>query len=139
VTRHAEERAKRAAKHGRLLRLTGAVLPLLSLAACNGSGNGFVQIKTVPASSSVSQPALYFDSTRLEPLRNGEAVLTRKVGTTKVQAEGPGGQLTPLCDVVVKKNRITSVAVSIVERPPRCQCANSAPQASAGAPRTCVG
>jgi hypothetical protein len=113
------------------------LLPL-SLAACNGSGSGFVQIKTVPASSSVSQPALYFDTIKLEPLRNGEAVLTRKVGTTKLQAEGAGGQLTLLCDVVVKKNRITTITVSITERPPRCQCTNSAAQ-STPAHRMCVG
>jgi hypothetical protein len=119
-------------------RFAGAVFPLLALAACNlQSGTGFVQIKTVPVSA-ISQPALYFDSTRLEPLRNGEAVLTRKVGTIRLQAEGAGGQLALLCNVVVKKNRITMVTVSIAERPPRCQCASSAGQGAA-TPRTCVG
>jgi len=114
-----------------------AMLPLFWLTACNmETGTGFVQIKTVPVSS-VSQPAFYFDSTKLEPLRHGEAVLTRKVGTTKLQAEAAGGQLAPLCNIVVKKNRITTVTVSIAERPPRCQCTNSAQ--GSGTPRTCVG
>jgi hypothetical protein len=110
---------------------------MCALAACTETGTGFVQIRTIPASTTISQPALYFDSTKLEPLRHGEAVLTRKVGTTKLQAEAAGGQLAPLCNIVVKKNRITTITVSIAERPPRCQCANTA-QGSA-TPRTCVG
>jgi hypothetical protein len=43
----------------------------------------------------------------------------------------------PLCDIVVKKNRITTVTVSIIERPPRCQCSHAAPGAQPG--RTCIG
>ena len=113
------------------------MLPLFALTACTETGNGFVQIKTVPVSS-ISQPALYFDTTKLEPLRNGEAVLTRKVGTTKLQTEAAGGQLALLCNIVVKKNRITTITVSVAERPPRCQCANSAGKARR-TPRTCVG
>lgn len=96
-------------------------------------GNGFVQIKLVPASA-VSQPPLYLDSVKLEPLRKGEAVLSRGSGTRKLQVEAPGGQKTDLCDIVVKKNRVTTVTVSVLERPPRCQCSHSA-----GAKRTCVG
>lgn len=115
-----------------------AWLLVCTLAGCIGeSGTGFVQIRTVPVSP-VSQPSLYFDSAKLEPLRKGEAVLTRKVGTTKLQTDGAGGQLLALCDIVVKKNRITTVTISIVERPPRCQCGNSAPQAAHGN-RTCIG
>jgi hypothetical protein len=117
-------------------RFAGAAFPLLALAGCNlESGTGFVQIKTVPVSA-ISQPVLYFDSTRLEPLRKSETVLTRTVGTIRLQAEGAGGQLALLCNVVVKKNRITTVTVSIAERPPRCQCANSQGPAT---PRTCIG
>jgi hypothetical protein len=115
----------------------GLSVVFLALVACTETGSGFVQIKTVPVSA-ISQPALYFDTAKLEPVRNGEAVLTRKVGTVKLQAEGAGGQLALLCNIVVKKNRITTITVSIAERPPRCQCANSAGQA-AGTPRTCVG
>ena len=75
---------------------------------------------------------------KLEPLKKGEAVLSRKAGTTKLQAEGAPGQLTLLRDIVVKKNRVTTVTVSIVERPPRCQCSHSASQGPQ-ANRTCIG
>ena len=119
-------------------RFASAAFAPLALVACNlETGTGFVQIKTVPASV-ISQPALYFDSTKLDPLRNGEAVLTRKAGITRLQVDGPGGQLALLCNVVVKKNRITAITVSVAERPPRCQCASSAAQGPA-TPRTCIG
>ena len=39
-----------------------------------------------------------------------------------VFTEGFGGQHSLLCEVEVKKNRITTVTLSLAERPPRCQC-----------------
>ena len=75
---------------------------------------GYVEIKTVPATSA---PALYLDAAKLEPLRNGTAVLRQKVGTSKLQVDGEGGQLALLCNIVVQKNRITSVTVSSSEPP----------------------
>ena len=60
---------------------------------------------------------LYLDTVKLEPLRNGNAVLRQKVGTTKLQTDSDGGQLSVLCNIEVKKNRITSVTVSVASRP----------------------
>jgi hypothetical protein len=59
-------------------------------------------------------------------------VLARGSGTRKLQVETPGGQKIDLCDVVVKKNRVTTVTVSVIERPPRCQCSHSAGRACVG-------
>ena len=119
--------------------LGSACIFVSALAGCIRQGDtGFVQVKTVPVPSSISQPALYLDFVKLEPLKKGEAVLVQKIGTSKLQAEGTGGQMTPLCDVVVRKNRITTVTISIVQRPPRCQCSHDAGQGSQ-AQRTCVG
>jgi hypothetical protein len=118
--------------------LLGVALAACALGGCESKdGSGFVQIKTVPASI-VTPPAFYLDSAKLEPLKKGEAVLSRRTGTTKLQVEGPGGNMFPICDLVVKKNRITTVTVSIVERPPRCQCTHSASQGPQ-ANRTCIG
>ena len=61
----------------------------------------------------------------------------QRVGTAKLQVEASNGNLAPLCDLVVKKNRITTVTVSPVERPPRCQCRPSA-GTDPTANRTCV-
>ena len=105
----------------------------LTLAGCQASVDvGYVEIKTVPVGTNVSSPSLYLDTVKVEPLKKGTALLTQRVGTTKLATDGAGGQVT-LCEIAVKKNRITTVTVSVLERPPRCQCRNTA---TAG--RTCV-
>jgi hypothetical protein len=82
---------------------------------------GYVEIKTVPVAP-LTQTALYIDSTKLAPIRQGSAILQERVGTLRLQADGLAGSLAPLCDIVVKRNRITTVTISVLERPPRCQC-----------------
>jgi hypothetical protein len=109
-----------------------ALAGLLMFAACSDSGVGYVEIKTVAGS-----PALYLDTVKLEPLRNGTGVLRQKVGTTKLQVDD-GGQLALLCNVVVQKNRITTVTVSVVSRQPRCQCGRNSIDGDTPPNRTCV-
>ncbi len=98
----------------------GAAFALAALAACNiDSGAGYVEIKAGPTSTA---PTLYLDTLKLDPLRNGMAILRQKVGPAKLQADGEGGQLAVLCTIVVQKNRITSVTVSTTSRQLRCHC-----------------
>ncbi|MEA2907406.1 MAG: hypothetical protein QOG83_791 [Alphaproteobacteria bacterium] len=112
----------------------GAGLAALALAGCKPEIEvGYVEIKTVPVSTNVSQPSLYLDTVKIEPVKKGVAVLRQRVGTTKLETDGSGGHLALLCDIVVKKNRITTVTVSVIERPPRCQCRNAG-----GGSRACV-
>jgi hypothetical protein len=85
---------------------------------------GYVEIKTVPGAP-VTQTALYIDSAKLAPIRKGGAILRQPIGTLKLQTDGIAGSLAPLCEIVVKRNRITTVTVSMLDRPPRCQCRNS--------------
>ena len=100
--------------------------------ACDfGSCFGYVEIKSIPTAPAV---ALYLDSVKLDPIRNGNAVLRQKVGTIKLQADSDGGQLAVLCNIEVRKNRITTVMVSLVSRQPRCQCGRTS-----GTDRTCIG
>ena len=102
--------------------LASAAIVGAVIVACRPSGDvGYVEIKTVPAAP-VTQAALYLDSTRLAPIRQGSALLRQRVGTLKLQAEVFGGAKAPLCDIEVKKDRITSVTISVLERPPRCVC-----------------
>jgi len=111
----------------------GAAGLALALTGCHPTVDvGYVEIKTVPAGTSVTPPVLYLDTVKVESIKKGAAVLTQRVGTTKLATDGSGGQLT-LCEIVVKKNRITTVMVSVQERPPRCQCRNPG-----GSNRTCV-
>jgi hypothetical protein len=116
--------------------LAGAGLTALALAACNPAGDvGYVEIKTVPVAP-VTVTLLYLDSTKLDPIKKGTTILRQQVGTLKLQASGAGGLLAPLCEVVVKKNRITTVTVSVLG-PPRCQCRFSG-GADKSAGHTCV-
>ena len=94
---------------------------------------GYVEIKTVPIAP-VTQTTLFIDSTRLAPIKDGAAILQQRVGTLRLQTEGIAGSLAPLCDIVVKRNRITTVTISVLERPPRCQCRFSGSDAT----RACV-
>jgi hypothetical protein len=113
-----------------------AALSLGMLAACTPKDTGYVEIKTVP----VAMPTmvLYLDSVKLEPPKNGTAVLREQVGTAKLTAQAGGGQMAVLCDIVVRKNRITTVTISLLERPPRCQCRNTA-VSEPSALRSCIG
>jgi len=92
------------------------------IVACRPTGDvGYVEIRTVPATS-LTSTALYLDDTRIAPIKKGNAILRQPVGTLKLQADGFAGKRTALCSIVVQKNRITTVTVSVLERPPRCQC-----------------
>jgi hypothetical protein len=109
-------------------------LVLLALAACNQAGTGYVELKTVPGNARL--PALYLDAERLDA-KPGVTVLRQTVGTARLQIDGADGKVL-LCHVVVKKNRITTVTLSPLERPPRCQCERtSGTDGAAG--RTCIG
>jgi hypothetical protein len=100
---------------------------------CIPSGEaGFVEIKVLPASAS---PALYLDTVRLQPLKSGGALIRQQVGTMKLQTDSLGGQLSYLCDLVVKKNRITTVTVR--DRPFRCECKNGGAR-DASSPQVCL-
>jgi hypothetical protein len=91
------------------------------IVACRPSGDaGYVEIKTVP--SALSAQTLYLDSVKLAPIRQGSAILRQHVGTLKLQAAGFAGTMAPLCSIVIAKDRITTVTISVLERPPRCQC-----------------
>jgi hypothetical protein len=71
-------------------------------------GVGYVEIKTVPLAA-VTQMVLYIDGTKLAPIKAASAILRQRVGTLRLQADDPAGSLTPLCDIVLIKNRITTV------------------------------
>jgi hypothetical protein len=119
-----------------LLLSFAAAAALAALTACKPNDVGYVEIRTVPVTASAT--SLYLDLVKLDPPKNGTAVLRQRVGTAKLAMEGRSGQIAPLCEIVVRKNRITTVTISLFERPPRCQCRNTAvgdPQAL----RSCIG
>ena len=111
-----------------------AACGLLALTACNQRGTGYVELKSVPASARLA--ALYLDADKVDA-KGAVTVLRQPVGTARLQIDGGDGKIL-LCHVVVKKNRITTVTVSPLERPPRCQCERTS-GAEGAAGRTCIG
>jgi hypothetical protein len=108
-----------------------AVLVGAAIVACRPSSDiGYVEIKTVPVTAVATTP-LYLDSTKLGPIKQGSTILRQPVGTLKLQADGFAGTFAELCNVVVRKDRITSVTISVLERPPRCQCRYNSHEPSA--------
>lgn len=115
---------------------TAGIVACLALGVGGCSNDtGYVEIRTgLPILG--APPALYLDAAKVEP-RNGTAVLRERVGTAKLRI-GAGAQQLLLCEIVVKKNRITTVTVSLVERPPRCQCRTDVTADQRGG-RVCIG
>jgi hypothetical protein len=119
------------------IRLSIVVLGAICLAACTFKEAGYVEIDTVPAAAATT---LYLNSVKLDPLKNGTAVLRHNVGTAKLGTESNDGRLVVLCEITVRRNRITAVTISVLDRPPRCQCRNSTMTADApGGRPSCVG
>ena len=113
-----------------------AVAAVVALAACKPTGDvGYVEIKTVPVAP-LTRTALYVGSTKVGVVRQGSAVVRQHVGTVTLQTDGLAGGLAPLCDIVVLKDRVTTVTVSVLDRPPRCQCRFSGDDAASA--RACV-
>ena len=110
---------------------------LLLLTGCEPEDVGYVEIKTAPVAAPPIT-SLYLDNVKLKPLKNGSAVLRQAVGTVKLATEGTGGKPAVLCDIVVRKNRITTVTISVLDRPPRCQCRRSGSADTSGG-RPCIG
>jgi hypothetical protein len=105
-----------------------------ALAGCNlPTDVGYVEITTVPVTSA-TVPPLYLDLVKIDAPAKGSAVLQQRVGTVTLATDGVGGKLALLCDVIVRKNRITSVTISVLERPPRCQCRSGGGVSN----RTCI-
>jgi hypothetical protein len=101
--------------------MVAMVLAGAGIAACTFErSTGYVEIRTVPATPP-PQMTLYVDAVKLEPLKKGAVVLRQSVGTHKLGVATVGDPTT-LCELVVKKDRITTVTVSLLDRPPRCQC-----------------
>jgi len=115
-----------------------ATFVAVTVTACKPEPDiGYIEIKTLPAVTSVQQPTFYLDMVKLDPVKKGVAVLRQRVGTIKLATEGAVGSPALLCEVVVRKNRITTVTVSVIERPLRCQC-RTGPGSKDKPARSCV-
>jgi hypothetical protein len=90
-----------------------------AIAACRPTGDvGYVG-QDGPGRAGHADGAL---STPPSLRRSSAAALScASTSAWKLQADWIARSLAPLCDIEVKE-RITTVTVSVLERPPRCQC-----------------
>jgi len=86
------------------------------VAACNEINVGYVELKAFPG---LTAP-LYVNKVKVDSMKNGVTVLREQVGRTTLYLER-NGNLYPLCDFDVMKNRIITVTVSAFDRAPRCE------------------
>jgi hypothetical protein len=74
---------------GRLRIFSAALLLLSTLWGCTPRDTCYVEIRTVPTATQTA--ALYLDKVniKLDPLKNGTAVLRQPIGTAQLAASGP--------------------------------------------------
>ena len=101
--------------------IVGAVI-----AACRPNGDvGYVEIKTSGRADHTDGALYRLRQTCAHPEgKRDPAAADRHL---KLQADGTSGALAPLCEIVVARNRITTVTNSALERPPRCNVETAAP------------
>jgi hypothetical protein len=97
----------------------GAALMLVGLTACFEAGAGYVEIKAFPGFA----VPLYLDQVRLGELKNGSTVVRQEVGRTNLQLER-NGHFFSVCEFNVRKNRIVTITLTILDRVPRCEVKN---------------
>jgi hypothetical protein len=95
----------------------GACLAACLAAGCIPSTDaGYVELRIFPV---ITAP-LYLNAVRLEPLKDGRTILRHPTGKTRLQLER-GGQFALLCEFEVRKNRIVTVTVAVLDRRARCE------------------
>ena len=82
---------------------------IMPLAACGEEQTGYVEVRIVPASFPTN--ALLLDSKPLRPTR-GIALVRRNVGTAKLEVERRRDEYAKLCEMPVRKDRVTTVTIS---------------------------
>ncbi|MBV8888904.1 MAG: hypothetical protein JO305_04480 [Alphaproteobacteria bacterium] len=93
----------------------------LGIAACADRGEGFVELRPVAGRAALQEP-LYLGAVKLDLSGGRRLVLRLPVGTVALSDGGFGPFATKYCEIVVRKDRVSTVFVRAWEQPPRCQC-----------------
>jgi hypothetical protein len=118
-----------AARLARILTIS-VILGAAGLAGCDGQDTGYVDI--VLAGGLPAERRLYLGSTPVSG--HGHVLLHRSVGTVALKDREWFGE--EYCRIRVRKDRLTTVTVRIVNQRPRCDCEIRAPESTAEIP-TC--
>ena len=103
----------------RRLALLFSSLVILTV-GCDSGETGYIQIRVQPASAAPAI-ALYLDGGRVDFSRGPITTLQFKTGRLGLK-ELDSAWAAPLCKIVVRKDRISSVTISGTQTPPKCLC-----------------
>jgi hypothetical protein len=97
----------------------GLALAALLSACTEQEGTGYVEVKLTPPGTA-SQFVILLDRQQIRSTNSGPIVLRRNVGHARLELERRKDERVTLCDLAVKKNRITSVTVHFQNGTLRC-------------------
>jgi hypothetical protein len=100
--------------------LIGVLAFAALLAACTEpDGTGYIEVKLTPLGTA-SQFVILLDRQQIRTQSSGPVVVRRNVGQARLELERRKDERVTLCDLAVKKNRITSVTVHFQNGTLRC-------------------
>ena len=99
---------------------------LVAIAGCDNKETGYVQLRVVPPNA-VAAIALYLDGRKLNFSRSASITLQLKTGLLALK-ELDSTWAPAICNILVRKDRISALAVSAAQNPPKCVCEIRAPE-----------
>ena len=93
---------------------------IVVMTGCDNGETGYVQLRVMPANAAVST-ALYLEGVRLDFSRGPTVTLQFKTGRLALTAMA-STWAPALCNIVVRKDRISALTVMAAPTPPKCVC-----------------
>ncbi len=93
---------------------------LVAIAGCDNRETGYVQLRVAPPNA-VAAIALYLDGVKLDFSRSSSVTLQLKTGLLALK-ELDSGWAPAICKILVRKDRISALAVLAAQNPPKCVC-----------------
>ena len=90
------------------------------MTGCDSGETGYVQLRVVPANATAST-TLYLEGVWLDFSRGPTLTLQFKTGRVALTTMG-STRASPLCNIVVRKDRISALTVMAAQTPPKCVC-----------------
>jgi hypothetical protein len=104
---------------------------IVVMTGCDNGETGYVQLRVMPANATVSTE-LYLDGVRLDFSRGPTVTLQFKTGRLTLTAIG-SSWAPALCNIVVRKDRISALTVMAAQTPAKCVCEIRATESDANA------
>src|SRR5712691_4320359 len=104
---------------------------IVVMTGCENGEIGYVQLRVMPANATVST-ALYLEGVRLDFSRGPTVMLQFKTGRWAL-TDMDSTWAPTLCNIVVRKDRISALTVMAAQTPPKCVCEIRATESDANA------